>query len=181
MDDFFLAMARSRVLFALSVVGAAWMLAGCFETPPPEGGSLGATRDIGIRREKVDEETQAWSRSIKTLKNHCGRLHFSRRDEDIRPPTRGEVRSAHRAIDRLLRIARRYAKSGYDDQHGLREAVASVPHRLEEMHCLEDQVPRIDRFLRRWKLPDPDDVRTEYLEEESYDESYEEDYDPSYR
>jgi len=152
---------RHSTLTALALTSAL-ALSGCLET---DTGGEGSDK-------KVDEEDQAIDASLFAIRDYCDALRDSHRPRRPRPaPSAGQLRSAERAVERLLTIVRRRNDAPYEEQHEWRSSLAGLSSKLEDRDCLPEQVTRIDRFLRRMPLPEPV-VEEEYVPEEDYEPSY---------
>jgi len=145
----------AAVLLALAGSGCAEEPVTKPSTPPP-----------------VDEEAQSRDAAISTINSYClQRPHRGRRRRPSQRPRRATRAEAKRALRRLLVLASRH--SAADDEANLewRDVLTDGAHFLEERRCLQRLVPKVDRELRFFELPEPEPV-------EDYEEPVED--EPAY-
>jgi hypothetical protein len=126
-------------------------LAGCYDapTPAPKGEA------------PVNEARQAERNALATLRSFCLDRPRRVRNGTERRPRRTD---AVAAIELWIEHAREDIRAWpYDAETNLdwRSDLGSIASDLERLGCLLDQVPRIDRALRRLPLPE-----LEYPEED---------------
>jgi hypothetical protein len=128
-------------------------LAGCFDAPAPAPSPE--------QPRPVNEARQAERDALATLTSFCLDPPWRVRNRPARRPRRAD---AVAAIELWVRHAREDIREWPHDAEknvGWRADLGSIAGELERLDCLLDQVPRLDRALRRLPLPE-----VEYPEEE---------------
>jgi hypothetical protein len=141
--------ARTTSALVLALLSLA--LAGCYDAPAP----------APKRKAPVNEARQAERNAVATLTSFCLDRPWRVRNRPARRPRRAD---AVAAIELWIRHAREDIREWPHDAEtnvGWRADLGSIAGDLERLGCLLDQVPRIDRALRRLPLPE-----VEYPEEE---------------
>ena len=134
--------------FGLIVVA----LAGCAEAAPSETGP--ATKP-------VDEEAQTRRDALRTVRSHC--LGRSRRLSNQRSRGRQIASRAEalRALSRLRSMAHHHQAADDVDNVAWRDLIAGAGDFLERTECLPGAIPRMDRELRFFETPEPEETYEE--------------------
>ena len=140
-------------------IGLVLTLIGCADAIPSEPEPAPAA--------PVDEQAQARRTAMRTVRSFC--LHKPLRVGNRRSRKPAGRRRAEIALARLKAMAAEHQAADDPDWNRLLSHGATF---LEDTHCLLEEVPRLDRVLRFFEIPEP---------EESYDEDPPpEDYEPAY-
>lgn len=156
-----------RAGLLLSGLAAAVVLAGC---------EVATESDVASSA-PVSEQQQAKDRAIATIVSHCRRKPKPRSIGDPRSRAPASAEQARGGVRVWIKALRKAHDWPYPDQYEIRDALIAMADAFERAGCLSDQIPVIDRVLRRVPLPEP----TGPTEEEMYYEQSAEDQYDSYR
>ena len=136
-------------------------LPGCGEpvAPEPEGAAA-----------PVDEETQARKAAVQTVRSYC--LKRPRRLGNQRRRQVATRTEALRALARLRSMARSHQAADDPDNPAWHDLVAGAGSFLEKTRCLPGAIARMDRELRFFETPEPEETYEDEVPQEDYEPQY---------